>query len=207
MDDLDDLLVHDYKVRRAAERWGRPVGVDEARGRWSALLDEAEAGVPTLLHRSPRALAVLAPIAELYTPPIGLRPVFSTRARATLGDLVQAADAGQPQLITRRDLVFAALIPAVRNVEVAPGEQLDPDEVVRAGGRITVIYNPEIPFEADEDGNVVDGGTPATYEATACDQHGMVIGCGTGEDLDAAVRDLRRPEQESPLVIHPNPPF
>ena len=191
-------------MRRAVERWGRPIGVDEARDRWSALLDEAEAGVATLLHCAPRALAVLAPVAELYTPQIGLRAVFSTRARAKLGALVQAADAGLPQLLARRDLVFAALLPAVRDIEVAPGQLLDPDVVVRAGGRISLGYRPKQPMPANQH----DGATAAKYWAVAYDGHGLVIGHGESEhDLASAVRELRSPAEEAPLPasLHPSP--
>jgi antitoxin (DNA-binding transcriptional repressor) of toxin-antitoxin stability system len=196
-------------LNRAVERWGRPHGVEEVRKKWSKLVDEAAAGIPTLItcERSGWSWAVLVPLAELYEPQAGLPAHPVSGARPKLAKLVSAAQSGTPQVLFRRYTAVAALMTADRVITVAPGDRLDVDELLRAGASITLTYDPGVQGAQSEDGEVDTYPEPAYVMATAVDPAGGEIGSGVGDTAAQALALLHRPATEAPIEYAAEPPF
>jgi antitoxin (DNA-binding transcriptional repressor) of toxin-antitoxin stability system len=185
----------------AVGRWGRPVGVEDARKRWAELVSLAESGTPTLItqERSGWAWAVLVPLAELYEPQWSLPTHQVSAARPKLAGLVRAAQAGTPQLLHRHYTAVAAVMTADRVISVPPGERLDVDELLRSGATITLTYDPGFEGSMTEDGDLAQEPEPAFVMASALDPAGGEIGLGTGTTAAQALALLHRRPTEQPI--------
>jgi antitoxin (DNA-binding transcriptional repressor) of toxin-antitoxin stability system len=193
----------------AVGRWGRPVGVEDARTRWSELVSLAESGTPTLINheRSGWAWAVLVPLPELREPQWSLPTHQVSAARPKLAGLVRAAQAGIPQLLHRHYKAVAAVIGADRVISVPPGEHQDVDALLRAGATITLTYDPGLEASRTEDGDLAQKPEPAFVLATVVDPAGGEIGTGTGTTAAQALALLHRRPTEPPIQYSLEPPF
>jgi hypothetical protein len=201
--------------RAAIERFGEPVGVEQARIRWGELVAAAEAGTVTLiaLDRSGPEWAALAPLGELAGP-VDQLPAWSlTAARPKLGDLVREISSDfyswSPQVLTRHG-VPVAILASARMVLYPPpaGDRLDVDELLFQGATITLDFNP------GWDGAVNGEGEPLgdPYDrrgvvVTARDWQGTRIGSGFGESAVEALRFLAKDGSEPEPVYSTEPPF
>lgn len=185
----------------AVGRWGQPVGVEEARSRWSELVSLAESGTPTLIthERAGWTWAVLVPLAELYEPQWSLPKHQVSAARSKLAGLLRDAQAGTPQLLHRHYRAVAAVMTADRVINVSPGERLDVDELLREGATITLTYDPGVEGRCGPDGDVVQEPEPDFVLATAVDPSGVEIGTGTGDTAALALALLHRRPAEKPI--------
>ncbi|WP_052422758.1 type II toxin-antitoxin system prevent-host-death family antitoxin [Nonomuraea candida] len=159
------------------DRFGAPVGVEEARAQWGALVRAARNGATTLITRERYEWAALIPRSEVPGVLSGLPVVSLSTARAKLGDLVRQTagpyDEG-PVLLTRHRTPVAALIAAGRLLDrPAPRRRPDAEELVARGHTITLARGP------------VDG-----VVAIARDREGQEVAAGSGPDLRAALRSL-----------------
>ena len=196
----------------AVSRWGAPVGIDHARKHWSEVVKKAEAGTSTLIanERFGWSWAVLVPLAELYEPQWALSAHQVSKARPKLATLVRDAQSGKPQLLYRRLQAVAAVMTADRVIAVTPGEQLDIDELLRAGATVTLVYEPGVQGAMSPDGDVAVEPEPDFVMAAAVDPCGGEIGTGTGATAAEALAQLRRSPTESPIQFTApgdEPPF
>ena len=202
-----------HELGLAAERWGAPVGVYDARRRWSELVGLAEAGTATLIavQRRPSwtSWAVLAPLGELYEPQWSLTVHAVSDARPILATLVRDAKAGRPQLLHRHGTAVAAVMSADRVVRAEPGARLDVDALLRAGATITLTYDPGVEGICTPDGDVDQAPEEATVTATAVDASGGHLGAGVGFTAHEALALLHRHPAETPITysLDDEPPF
>ncbi|AQZ64286.1 unnamed protein product [[Actinomadura] parvosata subsp. kistnae] len=159
------------------DRFGAPVGVEEARAQWGSLVRAARSGTTTLITRERYEWAALIPLSEVYGLLSGLPVVSLSTARGRLGDLVRQTagpyDEG-PVLLTRHRTPVAALVAAVRLLD-RPAARRGPgaDELLARGHTITLARGP------------VDGIT-----AIARDRDGNEVAAGSGRDAAAALKSL-----------------
>src|SRR5207247_10183562 len=119
-------------------------------------------------------------------------PVWAlSAARPKLGDLVSAAaDFLHPvtQVLARHRRPVAALIAAVvLDGRPDAAERLDTEDLLTAGGTVTLAYDPGISGEVSEDGDVTQEPWPALFTATARDHAGAEIGGGAGDSIAEAL--------------------
>lgn len=196
------------RYRRAAARWGEPVGIEEARLRWAQLVAAAEAGTVTLIQHSDRGnWVVLIPLDHLATPVEAL-PVWSLReARPKLGELVAAAHGNwklgerpAPQVLTRHRRPVAALMHAMDlEARTDRGDRLDVDAVLRNGATITLTYHPDQPGRVGEHGTVVVEPEPGGFMAVVRDERDADAGFGYGTTAIEALLGLYQPRGASTL--------
>ncbi|MEV0612441.1 type II toxin-antitoxin system prevent-host-death family antitoxin [Nonomuraea sp. NPDC050404] len=159
------------------DRFGAPLGVEEARAQWGSLVRAARNGTTTLITRERWEWAALIPRSEVPGLLSGLPVVSLSTARAKLGDLVRQTagpyDEG-PVLLTRHRTPVAALIAAGRLLErPAPRRRPSAEDLLSRGHTITLVRGP------------VDRIT-----AIARDRDGNEIAAGSGGSLEAALRSL-----------------
>ncbi|MEV1175237.1 hypothetical protein, partial [Nonomuraea sp. NPDC049784] len=70
-------------------RHGAPLGVEDARARWGALVSGARSGATTLITRERWEWAALVPLSEVSGMLSGLPVLSLSTARGKLGDLVR----------------------------------------------------------------------------------------------------------------------
>jgi antitoxin (DNA-binding transcriptional repressor) of toxin-antitoxin stability system len=206
------------QFQELVRRLGPPVGIEEARSRWSALVAAATTGTITLITRQgpgyPQWTA-LVPLAEVHDP-LADCPVHTLlTARKTLGDLIDtAANAwghGRAQLITKRGALVAALIPAA--ALAGRGEPVSVEQLLYKGGTVTLTYYPGVDGATNEDGDVVVDPEPDGFEAVATDIDGNRIGTGCGNTVADALRITRREPwgedsaEPAPYPYSDEPPF
>ncbi|MFD8534142.1 hypothetical protein ACFV0L_42715 [Streptosporangium canum] len=193
------------------DRHGPPLGVEEARTRWGALVRAAQEGRTTLITRERWEWAALVPLAEVTGPMTGLPAWPLSGARAKLGDLVRhAADraGGTPLLLTRHRTPIAALIAANQLItRPAHGDRLDADALLYDGCEITLRFDPGQTGRADESGDTLDEPTDPCYVATARDRRGEVVATGAGDSIAEALLCLTPPHRPAPGEPADEPPF
>lgn len=203
-----DLTTVPPTYHLAATRWGDPVGVEEARRRWSELVESAEQGTITLiaLDRAGPGWVALAPVSELVEPLAEL-PVWPlSQARPKVGELVRAAGGwhARPVVLTRHRRPVAALVSAA----VLSGRPTGPDrasaeDLLQDGGTITLAWDPGEGGRV-ADGEVIQDPEPSGYTATARDHAGAEIAHGAGESPVEALLGLWRAPAADP---DSEPPF
>lgn len=206
--------------RRAIARWGQPLGIQQARGRWAELVVAAEAGTITLIAREdersnqePGDWVALVPTREL-TVPLEEFPLWSLReARPKLGELISAAGSWLrgpvPQVLTRHRRPVAALVAAIDlSFRADHGTRLDLDTTLRQGATVTVRYDPGTPGWVSEDGDG-DPPEPGAFLAIAHDTDGAQVGRGVGDTAIEALLGLYQPRvsTELPADLYDEPPF
>ncbi|MGP4095516.1 type II toxin-antitoxin system prevent-host-death family antitoxin [Nonomuraea sp. KM90] len=158
-------------------RFGAPVGVEEARARWGALVHAARSGTVTLITRERWEWAALVPLPEVSGVLSGLPVLSLSTARSKLGDLVRQTagpyDEG-PVLLTRHRTPVAALIAARRLLDrPAARRRATAEDLLSQGHTISLVRGPA-------DGVV----------AVARDRDGKEIAAGSGADIAAALVSL-----------------
>lgn len=159
-------------------RFGAPVSVEDARGRWGSLVRAARSGTTTLITRERWERAALVPLSEVPGMLSGLPVVPLSTARSKLGDLVRQVagpyDEG-PVLLTRHRTPVAALVPAERLLDrPAPGQRAPvAEELLRKGHTITLTT-----------------GRQDRIVAIARDRDGKQTVAGEGDDIAGALRSL-----------------
>ncbi|MEQ4721579.1 type II toxin-antitoxin system prevent-host-death family antitoxin [Nonomuraea sp. B19D2] len=147
-------------------RYGAPLGVEDARARWGALVGDAMSGATTLITRERWEWAALVPLSEVSGMLSGLPVVSLSTARGKLGELVrQVAQPYDetPVLLTRHRTPVAALIAARRLLDrPGPRRPADPDALLQAGHTITLAldsWERVIATARDQDGNEIAVGS------------------------------------------------
>lgn len=162
-------------------RLGTPIGVEDARSQWAALVGAAEQGRVTLVTRERWEWAALVPLSKVPGLLSGLPVVSLSTARAKLGDLVrQVAQPydDTPVLLARHRTPVAALVSATRLIErggppVPPGGH--PAEALLLDGcTVTLSRHP----------------AGSGFVAVARDSGGAEVAVGTGDTVEAALRTL-----------------
>ncbi|GAA2829144.1 hypothetical protein GCM10020220_017550 [Nonomuraea rubra] len=158
------------------DRFGTPLGVEEARAQWGSIVRAARSGITTLITRERYEWAALIPLSEVYGLTTGLPVVSLSTARGRLGDLVRQTagpyDEG-PVLLTRHRTPVAALIAAPRLLDRPARRGPDADLLLARGHTITLARGP------------LDGIT-----AIARDRDGHEVAAGSGRDAATALRSL-----------------
>ncbi|MFI6179451.1 hypothetical protein ACIA8R_28200 [Nonomuraea sp. NPDC051191] len=165
------------------ERLGVPIGVEEARSRWGALVSAAGEGQVTLITRERWEWAALVPLSKVSGVLAGLPVVSLSTGKAKLGDLVrQVAEPydDSPVLLARHRTPVAALIAATRLLSPRVGVQVarpgagGADALLREGCTVTLSCHP----------------TGSGVIAVARDRDGGEVAVGTGDTLEQALRAL-----------------
>src|SRR5206468_7746808 len=101
--------------------------------------------------------------------------------------------------LARHRRPVAALIAAVvLDGRPDAAERLDTEDLLTAGGTVTLAYDPGISGEVSEDGDVTQEPWPALFTATARDHAGAEIGGGAGDSIaEALLRLQRTPDRAS----------
>lgn len=199
--------------RTALNRWGEPVGIEEARARFGELVTSAEEGTITLIaaDRTRFGWAALAPLSEVIEPLTALTEWSLSDARPKLGDLVVAAANGlapTPQILTRHRKPVAAVVSAVVVDGRPPADRrLDLEKVLREGGHVMLEFDPGEPGSMDEDGEVLWPPEPGGFTAVARDRDGQRIGFGGGDTAAEALLRLACPPPIDPSLYSTEPPF
>ncbi|MEU8356712.1 hypothetical protein AB0C27_11940 [Nonomuraea sp. NPDC048882] len=156
-------------------RFGAPVGVEEARGRWGSLVDAATNGSTVLITRERWEWAALVPLSNLSGVLSGLPVLSLSAARSKLGELVRQAVGphDEPVLLTRHRTPVVALI-AARRLLGKPGSRPPVAERLLAEDATITLAR-----------DVRDGIT-----AIARDRDGNVIAAGSGDGIAQALRSL-----------------
>ncbi|WP_431929856.1 hypothetical protein [Nonomuraea jabiensis] len=203
--------------QEAVERWGEPINVEEARGRWSELVQAAASeGTITLiaLDRAGPDWVALVPMSEVMEPVETLDAYGASEARPMLGTLVRLAG-GYPsrtQLITHFRKPAAALVAATELLErPLRKDRLDLVKLLHEGGKVVLDFWPGTPAWNDESGG--EPGEPEAYIATALDADGNKVGTGGGHSMQEALRTVtaplaaceEQPEGAQPGHVSPQP--
>lgn len=194
-------------------RWGPPLGIEEARTRWSELVHAAADGNITLIVRDVPGYAqwtALVPLSEVAEPPANcpVWPLLS--ARKKLGELVDHAarwPSGRTQLLSNRHTLVAALIPASALVD-RHGQRIDVEELLRDGGTVTLNFFPGESGSMGEDGEVAVDPEDEAFIVTASDRTGASIGRGEGPTIaEAMIRLAGFESLVAEGVYSQEPPF
>ncbi|MFI6922803.1 type II toxin-antitoxin system prevent-host-death family antitoxin [Nonomuraea spiralis] len=162
-------------------RLGVPIGVEEARSSWGALVGAAGEGQVTLITRERWEWAALVPLSKVPGLLSGLPVVSLSTAKAKLGELVRQVAApydDTPVLLARHRTPVAALIAATRLLGPGPVEQAAPAADVEAllhrGCTVTLSLH----------------STGSGVIAVARDRDGGEVAVGTGDGVEEALRAL-----------------
>jgi prevent-host-death family protein len=169
-------------------RWGPAVGVESARGRWSAIVQAATAGTVGLITRERWEWAAVVPLSEIATPLVpDVRSWTLTEARSQLGALVREVHTEDAViLLTRHRRPIAALIGA-RRLAGRPdmADRLLAQDLLQQGLHIVLGYHPGEPCCNDPDNP--DPGVDPAYLATALTDDGTQVATGAGPTLTEAL--------------------
>ncbi|NUO99942.1 MAG: type II toxin-antitoxin system Phd/YefM family antitoxin [Nonomuraea sp.] len=159
-------------------RLGTPIGVEDARAQWGALVGAAEQGQVTLVTRERWEWAALVPLSKVPGLLSGLPVVSLSTARAKLGDLVrQVAQPydDSPVLLARHRNPVAALVAATRLIERGGPPRTNPAEALLLDGcTVTLSRHP----------------AGSGFVAVARDAEGAEVAVGTGDTVETALRTL-----------------
>ncbi|MEO3887723.1 type II toxin-antitoxin system prevent-host-death family antitoxin [Nonomuraea sp. B5E05] len=158
-------------------RLGAPLGVEDARARWGALVREARSGAITLITRERSEWAALVPLSEVSGLLSGLPLVPVSTARGKLGDLVRQVAhpyEHEPVLLSRHRRPIAALVAAARLIDGPAPRQLPTADVMLLGGGTIVLA-------LDEHGRTT---------ASVRDQEGAEVAFGSGDSIGQALDAL-----------------
>lgn len=159
---------------------GVPVSVEDARARWSSLVDAAKNGSTIMITRERWEWAALVPLSKVGGVWSGLTLVPLSTARSKLGDLVrQVADPyAEPVLLGRHRTPVAGLVAArVLLDRAAASDHPDADALLAGGHTITLSHDP----------------VEKLVVAVARDQDGAEISAGAGRSAREALRALAEP--------------
>ncbi|MFI7128129.1 hypothetical protein ACIBQ1_20690 [Nonomuraea sp. NPDC050153] len=162
-------------------RLGTPLGVEEARARWSALVKAARDGETVLITRERWEWAALVPLSKVPGILSGLQLVPLSTARGKLGDLVRQVAQPydeSPVLLGRHRTPVAALIAARSLVD-------RPATPSRTGAEAMLVDGHAITLTCD-----LDAPAGPVFSAVAVDRNGGVVAAGSGADLREALRTL-----------------
>ncbi|MEU4090179.1 hypothetical protein [Streptomyces aureus] len=208
--------VHDAPptYQSLVQQWGPPLGIEEARKRWSELVTAAGKGTITLIARTVpgqgqqwTALVPLSAVAD----PVGDCPVWPLlAARKRLGQLVDDAawwPMGRTQLLSRRHTLVAALVPAAPLAD-RDGERIDIEELLRDGGTVTLGFYAGAHAIIDSEGEVIEPPEDEGFIVTATTHDGTDLGVGNGPTIaEALIRLARRPRTWAVGAYSTEPPF
>ncbi|MEU9831706.1 hypothetical protein AB0D67_09200 [Streptosporangium sp. NPDC048047] len=187
-------------------RYGAPLGVEEARTHWGALVRAAREGRTTLITREHWEWAALVPMSEVTGPMMGLPTWPATSARAKLGDLVRQAGrpSGSAILLTRHRTPIAALCPADSLApRPVPPDLLDAEALLRDGAQIVLRFGPERTGRLDDDGAAAAGPVEPVYHASVRGPAGIEVAAGSGAGINEALQSLR-PHHRPGITDHPS---
>ncbi|WP_188193274.1 hypothetical protein [Nonomuraea sp. SYSU D8015] len=159
---------------------GVPLSVEDARGRWGALVEEARNGGTVVITREGWEWAALVPLSKVGGVWSGLPLVPLSEARSKLGELVrQVADPyGEPVLLGRHRTPVAGLVSARVLLDgAAASAHPDADALLVGGHTITLSRDP------------VEG----LVAAVARDHDGAEVSAGAGRNAFEALRSLAKP--------------
>ena len=112
---------------------------------------------------------------------------------------------GVPQILPRHRRPVVALVAALTLVDLPPdGERIDIDTHLRAGGTITLEFDPGQDGATDEEGDLFHEPIPQGYIARAKEADGTEIGQGEGDSVAEALLRLWRPPAHA---YSDEPPF
>lgn len=180
--------------RDLAARYGPPLGVEEARGRFGELVTAAENGTVTLITRERWEMAAMVPLSQLTGAPDKLANWSLTDAKKQLGPLVRKVCAlvyGQVVLTRHRKPVAAVVDAALLEDRPRFARLTDADELLRDGHTLTVVWA-DGGGQTDGDGEVIVEPGPEGFTASVTDHTGRQVAAGFGDSVITAVAGLAR---------------